>query len=185
MNYYGFISDPTISSIKAILADLGLESEFVDTHTEVPLLNLKGLGFDLGLPDPESKEFDNFTLGVSPDGVVNVDDDLFVKGDLFFLLRYVYQDMFLSVGWDSKDVTSGNGECPILEVEKFYPFDGGVNYVVICPNSHNDNPSNEEFNAFEVVVVPKGVEYETNEEEYPTQKFKTINEVVDFIYGEE
>lgn len=185
MNYYGFISDPTISSVKAILADLGLESEFVDTHTEVPLLNLKGLGFDLGLPDPESKEFDNFTLGVSPDGVVNVDDDLFVKGDLFFILRYVYQDMFLSVGWDAKDVTSGNAECPMLEVEKFYPFHEDVRYIVICPNSHNNNPENEEFNTFEVVVLANGVEYNPNDWIDNANQFKTINEVVDFIYGEE
>tara|TARA_R110000822_G_scaffold26587_2_gene79992 strand:- start:1849 stop:2379 length:531 start_codon:yes stop_codon:yes gene_type:complete len=171
----------SISEVQATLNNIGLNAVDVDTNSECPILIVEDI-FSLSLPDfahPNS-EFHGFALKEDPnEGSGNV-----IKGDMYFLLSQVYNHLFTQVGWDVQDLTSGNATCPILNIEKLYPFEEDVRYVVACPNSDNDNVENEEFNAFEVAVLLKGDEGDDLDWS-KSKQFKTITDVIEFIYGEE
>ena len=175
----------SLSEVQATLNSIGLNSVDADTRSECPLLIVEDI-FSLGLPVEDDPEFDNFTLCADPDADYDMPSiyDEFEKGDMYFLLCKVYNHLFTQVGWNVEDLTSGNGICPLFNIEKAYPFEEDVRYVVACPNSVNDDISNEECNAFEVWVAPKGEEdgdFDWSE----GKNFKTIQEVIEFIYGEE
>ena len=174
-------TEVSIPQVLDYLNKVGLSVEFCDTTTEVPCVTIENL-FTLGLPDSAhpNSEFYGFTLQEDP----NEGSGDFFEGDMFWLLGHVYKYELEQIGWFVQDLNMGNEVCPIYNIEKGYPFEEDVRYVLTCPNSMNDNVDNEEFNTFNVIVAPKGDEGEDFDWSN-SKEFKTITEVIEFIYGEE
>jgi hypothetical protein len=90
---------------------------------------------------------------------------------------------FESIGWEVEEISGGHGAFAVLCVEKVYPFEEDVRYLVVCPNSDKCNDANEESNKFEVLIESK--EYEVGASDGEALVLDTLEEVIDLIYGEE